>query len=816
MNSKFTQKAQNTLTFALNSARELGHTYIGSEHILLGLSAKKDSVSSKMLAAKGGSYDKFLNSVIDVSGKGEPSSVGAEDMTPCVKRIIEEASAASIRYGQNYIGTEHLLLSLLQEKNSVSSRILEVCQISAEDLKTDIETFLGGVSERSKANQKSNKSDQKKNSTLLGFGKDLTAEAKLGKLDPIIGRDAESTRIIQILSRRIKNNPCLIGESGVGKTAVVEGIAQRIASGNVPDSLKDKIIITLDIPSMIAGAKYRGEFEERLKNVIKEVSERPEIILFIDEIHTITGAGAAEGALDAANILKPALSRGEMRVIGATTLEEYRRHIEKDAALERRFQSVMISEPTPEDTLKILFGLRNTYEAFHKIKISDDALRVSVELSRRYISDRFLPDKAIDLLDETAARLRTEKSTEPLIVKSAGSELESLKNEKEEAIATQDFELAATLRDKESRLRVEYERRKSEWQKENDEDNTVLVTADDIALTLCRQTGIPVGELTKDESERLLLMETRLKEKIIGQDHAVSAVTRAILRSRTGLSDPDKPSGSFIFTGPTGVGKSALAMYLAEEVFGDRSAFIRLDMSEYTEKHSVSKLIGAPPGYIGYNEGGVLVNKIRRHPYSLILFDEIEKAHPDIFNVLLQILDGGRLTDSQGQNCDFRNTVIIMTSNLGGKEASSGRLGFSDSYSSSVAENEKRVMSVLKSTFRPEFLNRIDEIVVFSKLTLENASRIASIMLSEISFRAKALGVELDFDESAKDLIIENGFDEQYGARHLKRAISLLVEDAFSLEYLGKRIASGDSVTAHAKNGKISFFVNKKASVGDV
>ena len=732
MNSKFTQKAQNALTFALNSARELGHTYIGSEHILLGLSAKKDSVSSKILSAKGGTYDKILHAVIDISGKGEQSSVGVDDMTPCVKKIIEEASAESIRHGQSYIGTEHLLLSLLQEKNSVSSRVLEMCRISEEELKKDIMSFLGSVSGASKGGQKSEKNSQKHVSSLLGFGKDLTAEAKLGKLDPIIGRDAESTRIIQILSRRTKNNPCLIGESGVGKTAVVEGIAQRIASGNVPDSLKDKIIITLDIPSMIAGAKYRGEFEERLKNVIKSVAERPEIILFIDEIHTITGAGAAEGALDAANILKPALSRGEMRVIGATTLDEYRQHIEKDAALERRFQSVMIGEPSPEDSMKILLGLRNTYEAFHKIKISDDALKAAVDLSRRYITDRFLPDKAIDLLDETAARLRTEKSSEPPAMKSAEAELESLKNEKEEAIANQDFELAAKLRDKESRLRIEHERHKIEWQKSNDENNTAILGADDIALTLCRQTGIPVGELTKDESERLLQMESRLKKKIIGQDHAVSAVSRAILRSRAGLSDPNKPTGTFIFSGPTGVGKTALATCLAEELFGDKSSFIRLNMSEFTEKHSVSKLIGAPPGYIGYNEGGVLVNKIRRHPYSLILFDEIEKAHPDIFNVLLQVLDCGSLTDSQGHNCDFKNTVIIMTSNLGGKEISSGALGFSDNSVTSVADSKKRVMSALKSTFRPEFLNRIDEVVVFSSLTRESVSKITSIMLSDI------------------------------------------------------------------------------------
>lgn len=802
MTGRFTQKAQNALNAALNAARSLGHTYIGSEHILLGIAADRENAASRILAARGAVRNTLRTAVISISGKGSESLVGASDMTPCVKRIIEEAASLSAQFGQSYVGTEHILLALLGESDCVGIRVLEACSVSPQELKNDITAFLGGSAARSKNRQRSDKGDLKQLSAFSGYGKDLTAAARLGRLDPVVGRDAETMRVIQILSRRQKNNPCLVGEPGVGKTAVVEGLAQRIAEGSVPEPLRDRAVIMLDLPSMVAGAKYRGEFEERMKNVMSEIAKRPEIILFIDELHMIVGAGAAEGSVDAANILKPALSRGEIRVIGATTLNEYRRYIEKDAALERRFQPVTVNEPSPAETVAILKGLRDRLEAHHGLRLPDAAIRAAVDLSGRYINDRFLPDKAIDLIDETASRLRVSGLTEPPALKKTSDELTRLSHEKDEAITHQDFELAASLRDREIILRGEYEKARREWAG-SDDARPCEVSPADIAETVAQITGIPVGRMTEDENEGLLNLEEKLGKLVIGQPDATERVARAIRRGRTGLSDPDRPVGSFIFLGPTGVGKTALSEALAETVFGSKKAMIRLDMSEYMEKHSVSKLIGSPPGYVGYAEGGLLTEKVRRNPYSLVLFDEIEKAHPDIFNILLQILDGGRLTDSQGRVTDFRNTVIIMTSNLGSDRRFAKTLGFEKRNDSRA--DEERILSSLKNAFPPEFLNRIDDTVIFRPLTKDDLYTIAGTMLAELAARAKAYGIDLTFDESVGRLVVDDGYDPDYGARPLRRSVTRLVGDAFSMALLKKEFAAGDSVSAVADGGKIIF-----------
>lgn len=810
MTGRFTQKAQNALNAALNAARSLGHTYIGSEHILLGIAADRENAASRILAARGAVRNTLRTAVISISGKGSESLVGASDMTPCVKRIIEEAASLSAQFGQSYVGTEHILLALLGESDCVGIRVLEACSVSPQELKNDITAFLGGSAARSKNRQRSDKGDLKQLSAFSGYGKDLTAAARLGRLDPVVGRDAETMRVIQILSRRQKNNPCLVGEPGVGKTAVVEGLAQRIAEGSVPEPLRDRAVIMLDLPSMVAGAKYRGEFEERMKNVMSEIAKRPEIILFIDELHMIVGAGAAEGSVDAANILKPALSRGEIRVIGATTLNEYRRYIEKDAALERRFQPVTVNEPSPAETVTILKGLRDRLEAHHGLRLPDAAIRAAVDLSGRYINDRFLPDKAIDLIDETASRLRVSGLTEPPALKKTSDELTRLSHEKDEAITHQDFELAASLRDREIILRGEYEKARREWAG-SDDARPCEVSPADIAETVAQITGIPVGRMTEDENEGLLNLEEKLGKLVIGQPDATERVARAIRRGRTGLSDPARPVGSFIFLGPTGVGKTALSEALAETVFGSKKAMIRLDMSEYMEKHSVSKLIGSPPGYVGYAEGGLLTEKVRRNPYSLVLFDEIEKAHPDIFNILLQILDGGRLTDSQGRVTDFRNTVIIMTSNLGSDRRFAKTLGFEKRDDSRA--DEERILSSLKNAFPPEFLNRIDDTVIFRPLTKDDLYTIAGTMLAELAARAKAYGIDLTFDKSVGRLVVDDGYDPDYGARPLRRSVTRLVGDAFSLALLKKEFAAGDSVSAVADGGKIIFVKNgEKAS----
>ena len=811
MTNRFTRKAQNALNHALIAARSFGHSYVGSEHLLVGLASDSESVSARILAAKGATRAKIIDTITTAIGTGTPTDVTAADLTPRTKQIIEMSAYTSTRLGHSYIGTEHLLLSLLEETDCVALRVLEALGVSAIDLKNSLLSYLDGVKPTApvdKAARTQARADGALRDcpTLASYGRNLTALAKEGKLDPIIGRDAETERVIQILARRQKNNPCLIGEPGVGKTAVVEGLAKRIADGSIPEMLRNKTIVTVDIPSMIAGAKYRGEFEERLKNVMAEVAKRPDIILFIDEIHTLVGAGAAEGALDAANILKPALSRGEMQLIGATTIAEYRKNIEKDAALERRFQSVMVGEPSPEDAVRILRGLRDRYEAHHKLKISDDAIEAAVSLSARYINDRYLPDKAIDLMDEAASRLRISRYTSPPDVKALEARVDTLCREKEEAIKAQDFEAAARLRDEEQALRDELRRETTAWQ-ENRRDAALTVTREDIADIVTAWTGIPVRQMESEESKKLLHLDKILKEHIIGQPEAVDAVAKAIRRGRMGLKDPKRPLGSFLFLGPTGVGKTELCRALALVMFGDRNAIIRVDMSEYMEKHSVSRLIGSPPGYVGYDEGGQLTEKIRRKPYSVVLFDEVEKAHPDVLNILLQILDDGMLTDAQGRRVDFKNTVIILTSNIGASAITekAKSLGFTAAATDEKAAMEANVMQALKSAFRPEFLNRLDEIIVFNRLTDADIRKIASLLLAELGERIRGIGVEIEFDPSLVAYVAEKGFDPIYGARPLRRAITSLVEDSFSEAMLEGRIAAGDRILAKAIEGKVLF-----------
>ena len=813
MKNRFTQKAQNALNLALGSASDMGHTYIGSEHLLLGLCREESGVAAHYLQSRGVDAEKVKDAIVRMAGAGVPCQVSATDMTPRTKSIIQASFAEAQKCGQELIGTEHLLLSILREQDSVAVRILEGLHMSVSDLSNDLAVYMGAsptldgstTSHAKKADrQKSNVLNSTQ--TLKSYGRDLCELAAADKIDPVIGRESETERLIQILSRRQKNNPCLIGEPGVGKTAVVEGLATRIVAGDVPENLTNKAIVTLDIASMIAGAKYRGEFEERFKGVMEEVRKNPNIILFIDEIHTIIGAGAAEGAVDAANIIKPALARGELQVIGATTTPEYRRHIEKDAALERRFQSVTVGEPSPEDAVKILHGLREKYEAHHKLKISDEALTAAVALSVRYIPDRYLPDKAIDLVDEAASRLRIRAHTSPEGIKVKEEELKTVSHQKEAAILAQEFERAAALRDSEQRLIREIEEEKSHWHSLQDATE-LCVQKEDIAEVVTLWTGIPVHNLLAEEEERLLHLEERLRARVIGQDEAVTAVAKAIRRGRIGLKDPQRPIGSFIFMGPTGIGKTELARALAEVMFGSEGAMIRLDMSEYMEKHSVSKLIGSPPGYVGFQEGGQLTEKIRRKPYSVLLFDEIEKAHPDVFNILLQVLEDGRLTDSQGRQVDFKNTVIILTSNVGAGEISSSKpLGFLfDTGNTEKNETKERMMRALRATFRPEFLNRVDEVIIFNSLSKENIANIAKLMLDEVSLRCKEIGISLSFSPAVAELLAQKGFDANWGARPLRRTVMRLVEDTLSTELLEGKFAAGDKVEATAQDGKILF-----------
>lgn len=819
MFDKFTEKASNALNYALKSAKELGHNYIGSEHILLGLLKEGSGVAAKVLEANNINAMKFEKVVVELIGKGEKSEVTPESLTPRGKRVIELSYWEARNLGHNYVGTEHLLLGLLREGDSVAVRMLTEMGCDIHSLYEQIVTSIGSDSGESASKASSinpnapKKQGTKPNNntptpTLDQFAMDLTGQAREGKIDPVIGRADEIERVIQILSRRTKNNPCLIGEPGVGKTAIIEGLAQKIVEGNVPETIKEKRVVTLDLSGMIAGTKYRGEFEERFKNALEEVRKAGNVILFIDEIHTIVGAGAAEGAVDAANILKPLLARREIQVIGATTINEYRKYIEKDAALERRFQPVQVGEPSEEDALEILRGLRDKYEAHHKVRITNSALEAAVKLSARYISDRFLPDKAIDLIDEAASRVRLKAFTTPPDLRELDEKLKKLSEEKESAVKSQDFEGAARFRDEEHKLREDVELQKKDW-KEKNAHNVNEVTEVEVADIVSSWTGVPVTKLTEGESERLLHMEETLHKRIVGQDEAVTAVSKAIRRGRVGLKDPKRPVGSFIFLGPTGVGKTELSKALAEVIFGNENSIIRVDMSEYMEKHTVSRLVGSPPGYVGYDEGGQLTEKVRRKPYSVLLFDEIEKAHPDVFNILLQILEDGILTDAQGRKVDFKNTVIIMTSNVGARMITeSHKLGFGDT-ASKLADSDKKiktdVLGELKRTFRPEFLNRVDDIIVFHQLSTDDIKKIASKMLDILAKRVSALDIGIEFSDEVITKIAEEGFDPIYGARPLRRAIQNKIEDKLSEQMLESKITAGRKAKAILVNDEVVF-----------
>lgn len=811
----FTEKANKALNLAVESAEEMGHTYVGTEHILLGLLQEQSGVAATVLNDLGVTADELEQMMRQKIGTGVRSIITMDDFTPRTKRILQIAVMQAARMGHNYVGTEHLLMALLEESDSYAVRFLLELGAKPEDVVKKINDALGsgdsdeessayGMPGTGKAVNKG-KSNTK---TLDQFGRDLTAVAAQGGIDPVIGRQDEIERVIQILSRRTKNNPCLIGEPGVGKTAVVEGLALKIASGNVPELLKGKRVVSLDLTGMIAGTKYRGDFEDRIKNAIDEVKKAGNVILFIDELHTIVGAGSAEGSADAANILKPSLARGDFQVIGATTINEYHKYIEKDAALERRFQPVMVGEPSEEEAIEILRGLRDRYEAHHKVKITDEAIEAAVKLSSRYIADRYLPDKAIDLIDEAASRVRLLAYTAPEDLQELEKQLKELEQEKAAAVNEQDFEHAAKVRDEEKEVKQHLEEQKQLWEEKNAKVSGE-VTPDDIAHVVSSWTGVPVVQLTEEESERLLKMEDILHKRIVGQDEAVSSVARAIRRGRVGLKDPKRPVGSFIFLGPTGVGKTELCKALAEAMFGDENAMIRLDMSEYMEKHTVSKLVGSPPGYVGYEEGGQLTEKVRRRPYSVILFDEIEKAHPDVFNMLLQILDDGRLTDSQGRKVDFRNTVIIMTSNVGARliTEKQGSLGFAsgETEESDSHKIHDTVMEELKKTFRPEFLNRVDDIIVFNKLNSNDIQEIARRMLKTLQKRVEGLNLTLSFTEDAIKAIAEAGFDPVYGARPLRRAIQSKIEDKLSEKMLEGNMQQEKPLLCDYKNNEFLF-----------
>ena len=811
MMQRFTDDAQRVLSFAQEAALELGHDYVGTEHVLIGLTKVKNGVAAKALEELNIVTEDIFEAVEEQVGRGNKKATSIY-MTPRVKHVLELAVQVANRMNHNYVGTEHILLGLLSDGGGVAVGILRAMNIRTDDIVEAIRHILGSSSNGDHSGQEgaNNNGDL---GELTDFATDLNESAKQGKIDPVIGRDTEIQRVIQILSRRTKNNPVLIGEPGVGKTAIAEGLAQRIVNGNVPEILRNKRIISLSISSMLAGAKYRGEFEERLKKAIDEVQQHKDMIIFIDEIHTLVGAGATEGAMDAANILKPALARGEFQVIGATTLDEYKKHIEKDAALERRFQPVQVGEPNEEDALEILRGLRDRYEAFHKAKITDEALKAAVTLSSRYITDRFLPDKAIDVVDEAASKVRMKVFSAAPDVKALEDRLNTVKKEKEAAVTSQDFEKAAKLRDEEQALVKEIDDKKTVAKEESDQK--LIVTEEDIAAVVAQWTGIPVTKIAEEESETLLHLEDELHKRVIGQDDAVTAVAKAVRRARAGLKDPKRPIGSFLFLGPTGVGKTELARALASSLFGDESAMIRLDMSEYMEKHTVSRLVGAPPGYVGYEEGGQLTDAVRRKPYSVILLDEVEKAHADFFNILLQVLDDGRLTDSQGRTVDFRNTVIIMTSNLGAKalHKNSTELGFlapkkaeshsNDSKRIDFKEAKKSVLDAVKSHFRPEFLNRIDEMIVFHPLTEEDLTKIVTILMSDVIKRLGERDLHLEITPEAMKLLVKEGSDFTMGARPLKRAIQRLIEDPVSDLILKGEAIAGKTIKANAKDNDI-------------
>lgn len=807
MFGRFTERAQKVLINAQEEAQNFKHGYVGTEHILLGI-LKEDGIAKKLLNNLNVTESKVKELIEEYEGMGD-IKLGRNEipLTPRTKRLLEISLLEARNLNHNYITPEHILLAIIREAEGVAYTILTNLGLDFERLTKELINSMSGS--KPAQNDSGSKKTNDNTPTLDKFGRDLTQIARESKLDPVIGRDKETQRVLEILSRRTKNNPCLIGDPGVGKTAIAEGLAQKIVNGNIPELLKNKRVVTLDLSSMIAGAKYRGEFEERLKKIMEEIRTSKDIILFIDEIHTIIGAGAAEGAIDAANILKPALARGEIQCIGATTLDEYRKHIEKDSALERRFQPIVVGEPTKEETIKILKGLRDKYEAHHRVKITDDAIDAAVNLSDRYITDRYLPDKAIDLMDEAGAKVRIESLVTPPDLKNIEVELEKITKEKEDCIRVQDFEKAANLRDKEKELRNKLKELKNNWKTEKDVSN-LTVGEPQIASVVSKWTNIPVNKLTEKESERLLKLEEILHKRVVGQEEAIKSISRSVRRARVGLKDPKRPIGSFIFLGPTGVGKTELTKALAEAMFGDENNMIRIDMSEYMEKHSVSRLIGSPPGYVGYDEGGQLTEKVRRNPYSVILFDEIEKAHPEVFNILLQILEDGILTDGKGKTVNFKNTIIIMTSNVGASTINKQKsLGFAVS-SEDERENEyekmkDNMMEELKHSFRPEFINRIDDIIVFHKLNEENINEIVKLMLKVVSNRLEENGIKLNFTEEAKDLLAKEGYDSNYGARPLRRTITKKVEDNLSEEILKGNVSKGDKVRVATSDDKLVF-----------
>lgn len=812
MKYKFTNSAQRALEIANDLAAKLGHTYIGTEHILYGLVEEQNGVASKVLENQGVTSNEVLREIeelIGVSQDGTIADIGAIGFTPRTKRVIENAFVEARRLNSEYIGTEHILVGIMREGDSVAVRIMMDLNVNPQKLYSEIVKTINEAGTQEQVEKRSsNNGSFNSTPTLNQYGTDLTKKAREGKLDPVIGRRNEIDRVIQILSRRTKNNPCLIGEPGVGKTAIAEGLAEKIVLLDVPETLKDKRVVSIDISSMVAGAKYRGDFEERIKKVLEEVRKAGDVILFIDEIHTIVGAGSAEGAVDAANILKPLLARGEIQVVGATTTNEYRKYIEKDAALERRFSPVMVSEPSEEDTIKILEGLRDKYEAHHNVKITDEAIKAAVELSTRYVNDRYLPDKAIDLIDEASSKVKMQTYTKPDSIRKLEDEIEKINKEKEEAIATQNFEKAAKLRDESKNKKQQLQEKQNKW-KDSNTKKVMTLNKENIAQVIATWTGIPVNKITETENEKLKHLEENLHKRVVGQNEAVTSVAKAIRRGRVGLTDPNRPIGSFLFLGPTGVGKTELAKALAEAMFGNEDAMIRVDMSEFMESHSTAKLIGSPPGYVGYDEGGQLTEKVRRKPYSVILFDEIEKAHPDVMNMLLQILEDGRLTDSQGRTVNFKNTIIIMTSNVGARLITDKKkLGFSGENGENLDKQEyedtkKEVMAELKKQFRPEFINRIDDIIVFHKLEEKDIKQIIDIMLIQVKNRLETQNIKIDIDDSVKELIAKKGVDNNYGARPLRRAIQNMLEDKIAEAILDGKVKPGKKSIATVENDEV-------------
>lgn len=808
MFGRFTERAKQVMLLAEDEAKRLNHGYVGTEHLLLGLVRENQGVAARALAEVNVNFSQVQSEIEKIIGRGEQNVDGKLGFTPRSKKVLNLALDEARQLGHNYIGTEHLLLGLIREGEGVAARVLKELGADLEVVRRTVIKLLGGPEPTTGAG--SGKRNHTNTPTLDEFSRDLTDMAEQGKLDPVIGREKEIERVVQILSRRTKNNPCLIGEPGVGKTAIAEGLAQRINEENVPENLLDKRVVTLDLGSLVAGSKYRGEFEKRMKSVIEEIRQAGDVVVFIDEIHTLVGAGAAEGAIDAANILKPALARGEMQCIGATTLDEYRKHIEKDAALERRFQAIIVEEATIEETIEILRGLRDAYEAHHRVKITDEAIKAAAHLSGRYITDRFLPDKAIDLMDEAGSKVRLRQNTRPPKVKDLSASLEDIEKEKEAAVKSQEFEKAAQLRDEERKLREELEQVRDEWKQQKGVDQSV-VNADDIAEVVSSWTGIPVSKMTMEESKRLLHLEDELHKRVIGQDEAIYAVSKAVRRARAGLKDPNRPIGSFVFLGPTGVGKTELARALAEAMFNDEDAMVRLDMSEYMEKHAVSRLVGAPPGYVGYDEGGQLTEQVRRRPYSVILLDEIEKAHPEVFNILLQVLEDGRLTDAQGRKVDFKNTVVIMTSNVGASTIEKNtKMGFVTETADEKEKNaytkmKDRVMEELRRTFRPEFLNRLDETIVFHSLNKEHIKSIVDLMLNELNQKLTEHQLQMEVTDGAKEVLVDEGFDSEFGARPLRRAIQRLIENPLSEELLAGNFTEKDTILIDGENMKINF-----------